>query len=127
MVNGKWKAALIHAFTGRRSSCRNLRVQPMAAACDYNVRAEVTRLLKDEGMSNRAIADAVGVDEGTVRNDLRAEDSAPPADGTTSEAPLELARAEDSAPTPTDAERVTHMGDKRHRGVLSVRTGRGDS
>ena len=55
--------------------------------------------MKDSGMSNRAIASALGVDEGTVRNDLRptAENSAPDTDGESDDDFVARLRAESDA------------------------------
>jgi hypothetical protein len=46
-------------------------------AMNAPARRELVALLSDEGMSNRAIAQAVGVTEGTVRNDKVRNDYAP--------------------------------------------------
>ena len=54
--------------------------------------------LKAEGLSNREIAGVLGVNEGTVRNDLRAENSAAQSDGRSASQALTEVVAEISAP-----------------------------
>jgi transposase len=49
---------------------------PTAARRRIAARREAVRTLMDEGHSARKIAEILGVDEGTVRNDLKAENSA---------------------------------------------------
>jgi transposase len=49
---------------------------PTAASRRIAARREAVRTLIDEGHSGRKIAEILGVDEGTVRNDLKAENSA---------------------------------------------------
>jgi hypothetical protein len=59
-------------------------------------RQEAVKELSAEGHSNRAIADILGVNEGTVRND-RAENSVPVFDNTAAGAGLNEGSAENSA------------------------------
>jgi transposase len=49
---------------------------PTVARRRIAARREAVRILIDEGHSARKIAEILGVDEGTVRNDLKAENSA---------------------------------------------------
>jgi transposase len=49
---------------------------PTVARRRIAARREAVRILIDEGHSARKIAEILGVDEGTVRNDLKAKNSA---------------------------------------------------
>lgn len=63
----------IHAALGYPSWTAYLAdVFTVQARLDRDQRRELVGYLSGEGMSNRAIADLVGVDEGTVRNDQKA-------------------------------------------------------
>lgn len=61
-------------------------------------RQDAVQELAEEGLSNREIADTLGVDEGTIRNDLKgdAENSAPGNDGESNQQVDELTSDEDA-------------------------------
>lgn len=69
----------IHVILGHRSWTAYLAsaLGELELAMNTPARRELVSLLTDEGMSNRAIAQAVGVTEGTVRNDKVRNDYAP--------------------------------------------------
>ena len=69
-----------------------------AARADPAQRKEIARLFKEIGASQRATAKMLGVDEGTVRRDLRAENSAPAAEEPAGNLVVEEPTAENSAP-----------------------------
>jgi hypothetical protein len=50
---------------------------PTVARRRIAARREAVRILMDEGHNGRKIGEILGVDEGTVRNDLKAEHSVP--------------------------------------------------
>ena len=71
-------------------------------------RREAVAELLDEGFSNRQAAEILGVDEGTVRNDKAAENSAPDMDATVPDQQTEDEAAENSAPKPKKGAHVGH-------------------
>ena len=77
-------------------------------------RVEAVLELVADGMSNRAIAEVIGVDEGTVRGDKRAENSAGEADPTRESGGLEPGGAEFSAPNARKA------GEDRRAAILEA-------
>jgi hypothetical protein len=79
--------------------------------------AELTR----EGLSNRQIAAVVGVDEGTVRTDKRAENSAPAPEKGTVDGGAEEVVAENSAPPDIEAESKTKARKQRDQKAAAKR------